>query len=164
MDAAPLWERWSDTLSRSTLLNSMILAALWARRFVDRSLAMRKSVLTHAHGCAYSTGIYPRRLCARVVIYTTRRRMNVPIVEESAPCWLVLVKLVRAVLEKAREATRRLILGVASVHIDDKSVSGILAVILEDALHVEMLVELPVGVAVAHQEELGASGLGELGA
>ena len=35
---------------------------------------------------------------------------------------------------------------------------------IKDALHVEVLVELPIGVAVAHQEELGAAGLGELGA
>lgn len=67
-------------------------------------------------------------------------------------------------MEKAREAAHRLILRVASVHVDDKTVAGVLAVILQDALHVEVLVELPVGVAVAHQEELGAAGLGELGA
>lgn len=51
------------------------------------SLAKRKSALTHAHGRACSTCIYPRRLSARVAIYIiTLRRMNVPIVEESAPC------------------------------------------------------------------------------
>lgn len=59
---------------------------------------------------------------------------------------------------------RGLALRVASVHVDDKAVAGVLAVVLQDALHVEVLVELPVGVAVAHQEELGAAGLGELGA
>ena len=58
----------------------------------------------------------------------------------------------------------RLILRVASVHVDDKAVTGVLAVVLQDALHVEVLVELPIGIAVAHQEELGAVGLGELGA
>lgn len=67
-------------------------------------------------------------------------------------------------MEKAHEAARRLILRVASVHVDDKAVAGVLAVVLQDALHVEVLVELPVGVAVAHQEELGAAGLGELDA
>ena len=36
--------------------------------------------------------------------------------------------------------------------------------IFQDAFHIEVLVELPVGVAVAHQEELGAACLGELGA
>lgn len=120
--------------------------------------------MTHAHGRACSIVIYPRQLCASVVICITLRRMNVPIVEEGAPCWLVLVKSVRTVLEKAHEVTRRLILRVTSVHIDDKSVSGILAVILEDALHVEVLVKLPVGVAVAHQEVFAAAGLGELSA
>ena len=65
------------------------------------------------------------------------------------------------VLEKAREAAHRLILRVASVHVDDKAVAGVLAVILQDALHVEVLVELPIGVAVAHQEELGAACLRE---
>lgn len=58
----------------------------------------------------------------------------------------------------------RLILRVAAVHVDDKAVAGVLAVVLEDALHVEVLVELPIGVAVAHQEKLGAAGFGELGA
>ena len=58
----------------------------------------------------------------------------------------------------------RLILRVASVHVDDKAVAGVLAVILQDAFHVEVLVELPVRVAVAHQEELGAPGFGEFGA
>ena len=67
-------------------------------------------------------------------------------------------------MEKAHEAALRLILRVASVHVDDKTVAGVLTVILQDALHVEVLVELPVGVAVAHQEELGAACLGELGA
>lgn len=55
------------------------------------------------------------------------------------------------------EARRRLILRLASIHINDKTVAGVLAVVLQDALHVEVLVELPVGVAVAHQEELGAA-------
>ena len=45
----------------------------------------------------------------------------------------------------------RLILRVAAVHVDDEAVAGVLAVILEDAPHVEVLVELPIGVAVAHQ-------------
>ena len=44
-----------------------------------------------------------------------------------------------------------LVLGVAAVHVDDEAVAGVLAVVLEDALHVEVLVELPIGVAVAHQ-------------
>lgn len=57
-----------------------------------------------------------------------------------------------------------LALRVASVHVDDKTVAGVLAVILQDAFHVEVLVELPVRVAVAHQEELGAPGFGEFGA
>ena len=51
-----------------------------------------------------------------------------------------------------------LILGVAAVHVDGEAVAGVLAVVLEDALHVEVLVELPIGVTVAHQEELGAAG------
>ena len=72
--------------------------------------------------------------------------------------------MVWAVLEKAHEAALRLILRVASVHVDDKAVAGVLAVILQDAFHVEVLVELPVRVAVAHQEELGAPGFGEFGA
>lgn len=63
--------------------------------------------------------------------------MNVPTVEESALCYLVLVKLVWAVMEKAHGARRRLILRVASVHVDDKAVAGVLAVILQDALHVK---------------------------
>ena len=49
-------------------------------------------------------------------------------------------------------------------NVDDKAVAGVLAVILQDAFHVEVLVELPVRVAVAHQEELGAPGFGEFGA
>ena len=57
---------------------------------------------------------------------------------------------------------RGLVLRVATVHIDDKTIASVLTVVLQDALHVEVLVELPVGVAVAHQEELGAAGLGEL--
>lgn len=50
------------------------------------SLAKRKSALRHAYGRACSACIYPRRLNARAVIYITLRRMNVPTVEESAPC------------------------------------------------------------------------------
>ena len=72
--------------------------------------------------------------------------------------------MVWTVLEKAQEAMRGLVPRVASIHIDDKTVAGVLTVVLKDALHVEVLVELPIGVAVAHQEELGAAGLGELGA
>lgn len=50
------------------------------------SLAKRMSALTHAHGRAYSTCTYPRRLSVRgAVIYTTLRRTNVPIAEGSAP-------------------------------------------------------------------------------
>ena len=78
--------RWSDTLSQSTLLSSMILAALWARHSVDRCMAGRRSVLTHAHGRACSTAIYPRQLCASVAISTTRYSTNALAAEESAPC------------------------------------------------------------------------------
>lgn len=50
------------------------------------SLAKRMSALMRAHGRACSACIYPRRLSVRAVIYITLRRMNVPTVEESAPC------------------------------------------------------------------------------
>ena len=72
--------------------------------------------------------------------------------------------MVWVVLEKAQEAMRGLVPRVASVHIDDKTIASVLTVVLQDAFHVEMLVELPVGIAVAHQEELAATGFGELGA
>lgn len=71
---------------QSTLLSSMILAALWARHSVDRCMAGRRSVLTHAHGRACSTAIYPRQLCASVAISTTRYSTNALAAEESAPC------------------------------------------------------------------------------
>ena len=52
-----------------------------------RSLfAKRMSALMRAHGRACSTCICLRRLSVRAVIYITLRRMNVPIVEESALC------------------------------------------------------------------------------
>lgn len=52
-----------------------------------RSLYGRaRSVLTHAHGRACSTAIYPRQLCASVAISTTRYSTNALAAEESAPC------------------------------------------------------------------------------
>lgn len=50
------------------------------------SLAKRMSALMRAHGRACSACICLRRLSVRAVIYFTLRRMNVPTVEESAPC------------------------------------------------------------------------------
>lgn len=50
------------------------------------SLAKRMSALMRAHGRACSACICLRRLSVRAVIYITLRRMNVPTVEESAPC------------------------------------------------------------------------------
>ena len=49
-------------------------------------LAKRMSALMRAHGRACSACICLRRLSVRAVIYITLRRMNVPTVEESAPC------------------------------------------------------------------------------
>ena len=46
----------------------------------------RRSVLTHAHGRACSTAIYPRQLCASEAISTTRYSANVLTAEESTPC------------------------------------------------------------------------------
>lgn len=50
------------------------------------SLAKRMSALMRAHGRACSACICLRRLSVRAVIYITLRKMNVPTVEESAPC------------------------------------------------------------------------------
>lgn len=50
------------------------------------SLAKRMSALMRAHGRACSACICLRRLSVRAVIYITLRRMNIPTVEESAPC------------------------------------------------------------------------------
>lgn len=50
------------------------------------SLAKRMSALMRAHGRACSACICLRRLSVRAVVYITLRRMNVPTVEESAPC------------------------------------------------------------------------------
>lgn len=50
------------------------------------SLAKRMSALMRAHGRACSACICLRRLSVRAVIFITLRRMNVPTVEESAPC------------------------------------------------------------------------------
>ena len=85
--------------------------------------------MTHARGRACSTCTCLRRLSvSAAVIYITLRSTNARTAEGSTLCYL------------------------ASIHINDKTVAGVLAVVLQDALHVEVLVELPVGVAVAHQK------------
>lgn len=45
----------------------------------------------------------------------------------------------------------------AAVDVDDKVVASVLAVVLGNTLHTQMLVELPVGTVVGHEEEAFAA-------
>ena len=45
----------------------------------------------------------------------------------------------------------------AAVDVDDKVVASVLAVVLGDTLHTQMLVELPIGAVVGHEEEAFAA-------
>lgn len=45
----------------------------------------------------------------------------------------------------------------AAVDVDDKVVASVLAVVLGDTLHAQMLVELPIGAVVGHEEEAFAA-------
>lgn len=50
----------------------------------------------------------------------------------------------------------------AAVDVDDKVVAGVLAVVLGNTLHTQMLVELPIGAVVGHEEEALASKLAHM--
>ena len=45
----------------------------------------------------------------------------------------------------------------AAVDVDDKVIASVLAVVLGNTLHAQMLVELPIGAVVGHEEEAFAA-------